>query len=83
METWIYASKYRSDGLISSSKAINITKWGLKPMSDKIQRDAVKRIIISAVSAALDHKKKSPKITDSDATEHVMKNIDSIIDSVK
>ena len=52
-------------------------------MADKISREAVKRIIISAVSAALDYKSSNPRKSDSDATQHVMKNIDSIIDEVK
>lgn len=52
-------------------------------MSDKVTKDAVKRMLVSAVSTALDYKKRNPRVTDSDALEHVMKKLDDIIEQVK
>lgn len=52
-------------------------------MSDKVTKDAVKRMIVSAVATALDYKKQNPRTSDGDAMEHVMKRLDSIIESVK
>jgi hypothetical protein len=52
-------------------------------MGDKVTKDAVKRMIVSAVATALDYKKRNPKTSDGDAMEHVMKKLDEIIDSVK